>query len=675
MPETALPEAPRGLNGFVGWKSAGDMEAEAEQARLDKIEETKKNQEEVVTNLAAYIKKCFVDAEMSRNQKITNELLQDQQQRKGEYKAETLAEIKKMGGTELFFNITETKCGAAAAWLQDVLLPSDDYPFTLEATPVPSLDDAELTSVVDSIGQRYPMGVPPEIPGEQVMQEALDLEGLRLRQKKKLAETKAKNMERKIRDQLSEGGFAAAFDEFIDYLCTYQIAIMKGPVVESRKRLVWNAGQIQEKQENILCWYAVNPHDFYPAPNALHVNDSYTCEVVPLGKSHISVMRDSPGWNKEAIDRVLEKSKGIGLHETPGTMSGESQRAEQENRDVMFNQGVSSDTLRGVEFWGDVQGCFLTEWGMKNISDANAFYGIRAILIGNEVVFAHLNPHLLGQKPYDVTSFERAPGSFYGKSIPRKMKDCQDAYNAAMRSMINNLAIASGPQVIVDMDLIREGENIGQIYPWRIWMFDGKMNLKNGKAVDFHDVPINSDELMKVAEYFSAQSDDRTLIPRYAHGNEDVGGAGQTASGLKQLMDAAAKGIKRLLRNIDMDILRPMIYRTYVWNMQNSEDESIKGDCQVVAKGALGLFTKETEQQRLQEFLNNTVNPVDMEIIGLKGRAKMLRALATRTGIPDDIVPSEEALAQMEQQKQMMMAMEQQAAAVAEGGDPNAQAA
>jgi hypothetical protein len=79
--------------------------------------------------------------------------------------------------------------------------------------------------------------------------------------------------------------------------------------------------------------------------------------------------------------------------------------------------------------------------------------------------------------------------------------------------------------------------------------------------------------------------------------------------------------------------------------MRYDEDESIKGDVQVLPRGAINLATKETTNVRRIEFLNATANPVDIEIIGKDGRAAILREIAKGLQMPaDDIVPSREKL-------------------------------
>jgi hypothetical protein len=78
---------------------------------------------------------------------------------------------------------------------------------------------------------------------------------------------------------------------------------------------------------------------------------------------------------------------------------------------------------------------------------------------------------------------------------------------------------------------------------------------------------------------------------------------------------------------------------------------------------------------RLNEFIAATGNPIDMQIVGMDGRAELLRHAAKRLDInPDKVVPSASALklremaAQQQQQAAQMMAMQGQSAKQAGSG-------
>jgi hypothetical protein len=62
----------------------------------------------------------------------------------------------------------------------------------------------------------------------------------------------------------------------------------------------------------------------------------------------------------------------------------------------------------------------------------------------------------------------------------------------------------------------------------------------------------------------------------------------------------------------------------YDYNMKFSDDESIKGDARVVAKGVSGLLSKEQQSQRKIELLQMVANPAYMQILGAKNIGALL---------------------------------------------------
>jgi hypothetical protein len=112
------------------------------------------------------------------------------------------------------------------------------------------------------------------------------------------------------------------------------------------------------------------------------------------------------------------------------------------------------------------------------------------------------------------------------------------------------------------------------------------------------------------------------------------------------LMGAAGKGIRQVVGHIDGDVIKPIVQRQFVYNMRYDEDESIKGDVQVIAKGAINLAVKETVNVRRIEFLNATANEIDMSILGKDGRAAILREVAKGLQMSvDELIPSRDKLA------------------------------
>jgi hypothetical protein len=184
------------------------------------------------------------------------------------------------------------------------------------------------------------------------------------------------------------------------------------------------------------------------------------------------------------------------------------------------------------------------------------------------------------------------------------------------------------------------------LVPWKIWQTLNDPVGSSAPAVRFNQPDSRAEELMAVYEKFSRLADDHSGIPAYIYGDTDVQGAGRTSSGLSMLMGAAGKGIRQVVMHIDMDIIKPVVKRQFIYNMRYDDDESIKGDVEVVPKGAINLAVKETVNTRRIEFLNSTANEFDMPIIGQEGRAAILREVAKGLQMPaDEIVPSREKAA------------------------------
>ena len=142
--------------------------------------------------------------------------------------------------------------------------------------------------------------------------------------------------------------------------------------------------------------------------------------------------------------------------------------------------------------------------------------------------------------------------------------DIQDATNAALRSLINNMSIASGPQVVVNDDRIADNENSDELYPWKRWHVVNDPMGNNGQPpIRFFQPNSNAQELLGVYEKFTQIADELSAIPRYITGSERLGGAGRTASGLAMLMGNAAKILQTVAANIDNDVIEPVISELY----------------------------------------------------------------------------------------------------------------
>lgn len=584
----------------------------------------------------------------------------------GQYSPTQLAEIAKFGGSQVYARVISMKCRGATSLLRDVYLSPDrswglDPPADPDIPPdilgsIQQLVNSELTGL-QAAGQPVDPNMVRD-RAQQLLQAARDAA-------KRQAAKRAKIAEDKLEEILEEGGFYKALAEFLVDLPLMPFACIKGPEVRIVPSVVWQNGRGVVQQKPKLFWRRVSPFDIWFTPGVSDIEDAEVIERSRLTRADLNDLLDLPGYNQAEIRAVLDEYGRGGIADDWDQT--DSERAVYENREnPQFNQ---SGLISCLEYHGNVQGRMLLEYGMdaQKIPDPLRDYMVQAWLIGTHVIKVQFSPSPRKRHPYFITSFEKVPGTPVGNGLPDLLSDIQDVCNASLRALVNNLSIASGPQVVVNDERLAPGEDGEEIYPWKRWHIKSDFSSNTGgqKPIDFFQPNSNSAELLSVYNTFSQMADELSAIPKYLSGS-GVGGAGRTASGLAMLMGNASKILQTVAANIDRDVFDPLLTQLYDMVMLTDTSGLLSGDETVRVMGVSVAIQRETQRSRQLEFLQITANPLDMQIMGLKGRAKVLRPVSQSIGLPgEDIVPSDEELEAL--QKATAMA---QAAAQAQGAQP-----
>lgn len=640
------------VGGFM--HAAGNAAIEKTE-KIEKARERaeKASMEPVIEGLAGHIRDAW-QTNKEAKALVHERMIAAMRQRQGQYDPDLLRVIRETGGSEIYMRLTAAKCRGVSAWLRDVLLANgSDRPWELDPTPMPELPpdrmvnlEREMTQMVIQMSQS---GVPVETPQIKRLLESRKHE--MMSELRADAKAKAEQMERYMEDQLLEGGFSSALSQFIDDLTTFPAAIIKGPVIRKRRKLSWAQGakgwEVRDEDRFVPEWERVSPFDLYPSPHAEHVNEGELIELHRLSRSELSAMIGVEGYSEDIIRTVLDE------HGEGGLIDWTDFDSEREAVEERSGSERNSDRLiEAIQYWGSVQGKLLLEWGVKakDVPDPVAEYEIEAWLIGRYVIKAVLNPDPLGRRPYFKTSFENVPGTFWGISVPDLTADVQAMCNATARALANNMGISSGPQVYLDIDRLPPGEDIENLYPWKIWQFRADTTGSSAKPMEFFQPNSNAQELMAVYERFSQMADEYSGVPRYMTGESPTGSVGRTASGMSMLMGHAGKIMKQVVANIDSDVFSPLLERLHGYNMRYSDDETVKGDVKIVARGINNLIMKEAAQVRRNEFLAATANDIDMGIIGPEGRAAVLREVVKSLDMNVDRVVPDPDMMQARQQ-------------------------
>lgn len=638
--------------------------------QLDKLaaeEQAKRDAQErqagpIVSRLAAYVRSCWEPARYAK-EPIEKRIISAKRQRNGEYEPDKIAAIRATGGSDVFMPITEVKCRAAESWVRDILLDGGAPPWELQSSPEPDLSPEETQKLEEEFTQTLlqliqSTGTAPDMAETPALREMFEEEFRR--RKTQAAQHKADLMRARIEDQLAEGGWYQGFDAFVNDLSTYPLAIIKGPTIRKKVVLEWGKDETGNtkpivKDKLIPMFERVDPFRIYPEPGVSSLNEGYVIEHKPMSRSDLSGLIGVPGFDDEAIRMALDEG-------TSCSWFGSYNELEKNELEAKHSTWFrNTDMYDCMEFWGKISGAMLREWGMdeEQVPDRAKEYNACVWLVGNYVIKAMLNYDPLGNTPYHATSMFKVPGALWGRSIPELLADVQATCNAAVRSLVNNMGIASGPQVEINVSRVAPGEDITQIFPWKITQTTDDKTGGSSQAVHFFQPDSNANEFMAIFEKFSRLADEYSGVPSYVSGDISVTGAGRTSSGLSMLMGAAGKSIRQVVSFIDNDVIKPVITAQFIYNMRFDPDESIKGDAFCVPKGAVNLAVKETAEVRRVEFLNATANPIDFQIMGLDGRANVLRQVAKSLQMPEDeVVPSRTKLQMKMQAEQMAGAMD-----------------
>lgn len=622
---------------------------QAEQEGVD-FEETKATEAEY-SALASHILKNF---ETNKNAKkdsgIEEEIFNSLRDYNGNYSPEDLSKIAAEGGSSIYMNLTATKSRAAMSWIRDILLSANQEAFSIKATPIPTLpEDLESTlqqafetEFLSKAQAPATQGVAPVASPKEAQdtitsmnKDRRDIKDAIINELNLEAAEQMSLMERKIKDDLKEGGWDQALSDFIEDFCIFPTAFMKGPVVTKKEKLRWEGGKpIVEK---VYCFLnkRVSPMDIYPSPTATTIQEGNLIEHLRLSAEELSALRGAIGYHTEAIDKILEEnSDGLSWIDT----GIEQDKAEEEFKgdSTKADEGI----YHAIHFWGTAKSSDIEEWGLDiDTSDPNRFYEIEAILVGTEIIKCKLNTDPLKRRPYYKASYQNIPGSFWGRSLPSLMRDIQRMCNACARALANNMGLAAGPQIELYIDRLADAGDIEDIKPLKIWQVTNDPTGASGRAINFFQVPSIANELLGVYDKFEQKADDATGIPRYSYGNEKVGGAAQTASGLSMLLESATKSIKDAIRHIDAGLIIPRVEYQFYWNLIKNTI-NYTGDVVVVAHGSDTLTLKGAQQAKRQEFLQITANQADQDLMGPEGRAELIRQLAKDLNLTTEIVPS-----------------------------------
>jgi hypothetical protein len=646
-----------GQNGVIQFTPPEQLEQQLSAAAAQKAQAAQAAQQSSqpqYPELAGYVKGQF---EIFRNHRNTvagwsNRMLAALRSFNGQYDPTKLIEITKWGGSTVYARLIAQKCRAASSLLRDIYL-GQDVPWSLQPPKEPQIPPDILQKIDQLIQQEaqqvtQQLGQPPN-PSDLAERKRHLVEQAEEAAKRKAAQ-QARVSEDKIQDMLTQGGYYHALAEFLVDLPIFPFACIKGPVVKVIPTVIWppGGGQPQVKQVPKLTWNRVSPFDIWFTPGVSDIENANVIEKLRVTRAELNDLLDLPGYNQPEIRAVLDEYGRGGLYDNWDTTDAERSVLEQRENPAWNRSGMISM----MEFNGNVQGRLLQDYGMP-VQDELRDYHVQIWVIGSHVIKCHLSPSPRQRHPYFITSFEKVPGTPVGNGLTDLLADLQEAANATLRSLINNISISSGPQVVINDDMLAPEENGEDMYPWKRWHTRNDPMTSSGKQpISFFMPASNAQTMISCFQEFVSIADDVSAIPKYV-GGQAGGGAGRTASGLAMLMGNASKILQTVSANIDRDVIEGSMMQLQDLLLLTDKSGLLTGEERLTVQGVNVAIQRETLRQRQIEFLTATNNPTDMKIMGIKGRAVVLRSVSTTIGMPgEEIVPPEDQIEKMAQAEQ-----------------------
>lgn len=555
-------------------------------------------------------------------------------QHRGEYSPEERMKIAKLQernpqASEAFVKITKAKNVAAYGQLREIIWGEDDFPISIEPENVPEgVPDAAFITPEDAPDLTSPDVIGFHGDGKQIEPGATQktlLAGLQqkftnLLQGKKVQEGNspdpkafpeihpakeiAMNMEKIIKDQLTEGHVDRHLNNAILECVIFGTGVLKGPFTVEDTIHKWDqdpeTNKITYAPEVKLAprtnWTSV--WSLYPDPNARNIFEaSYVIERHLMSEFMVRGLKKQKLFNKEAIDRLVRRGPRHERKFWENIIRDQTLATIDDRRYEVFEYWgyLDKEMIRGLDVVDEDELLRLEDEIQVNVWIAEG-----------EVLRIALNPFTPKRLPYYVVPYEEHPYQIWGIGLSENIRDAQDLMNGHWRMAIDNLRFAGNCIFEVNEGQLVPGQDM-TLYPGKIFR---KQGGAPGQSIYGITIPNTAGSHVQFYDKARQIADEEAGQPSYSYGQSGVTGTSRTAAGMSMLMSAANLNIKTVIKNFDYFVIEPLGRSYFYWNMQFNEDHpEIRGNVRIIAKGTQALMQKEVQSQRLLSLLQVGSNP------------------------------------------------------------------
>lgn len=531
----------------------------------------------------------------------------------GVYDPEIEAQIGK-DRSKAYPKLTRVKCVSMLSRLMNLLFPTSENNWTINHSPVPNLSEEDMQLVLDTIMQNTDPNTPFE---DRIIEMAIT----------EFARERSQNLEREIEDQLAEIGGS----RMVDYvsLCRkvlmsgiiYGMGVLKGPFVRQQQLRTWQRDQAGGLVSQ--SYVAMRPQleftsiwDYYPDMSAKHLHqlDGQFQRLV-MARHQLRALADRDDFFGDVIKKYLQ--------ETPrGNYRRRNFETDLKELGVQNNVNEQEGRKYEVLVWdGYISGHDMQAAGY-DIADDQLHEQVEAIVwfIDGKVIKADMNPWVMMEFDQKVNSyhhfiFEEDESTITGNGLPNIMRDSQMGVSSTARMIMDNGGVVCGPNLEVNVDLLMRDQDLTSVHAYKTWYREGTGPEAGIPAVKNVQIDSHLGDLLKINELFMGYADTETFVNAATGGDMSKGPSEpfRTATGASMLKGDAALPFKDVVRNFDL-FTQSVLSSLVAFNMAFNPKRTIKGDHQVIPRGATSLMAKEVRGMILDN-LSQTLSPEEKRYI------------------------------------------------------------
>lgn len=562
-----------------------------------------------LSKLGSDLEKKFTDYASKRQQKeiewISAMMQYEGPNRYASLKDYITGEVKEQLEHQIKLNITRPRVRAAIDKMRDIQFPlGGNHNFFLKSEPKLPLEE-NIANQTPVEGPPTPPTPPGQEPAPQPPQQTVgEIATSRLVEE----QNKARRMELEIKTQLDKCDYGKkARDGMWDW-AVLGTAIIKGPIVKQYPNKKYkhtqdstgaSVSELQTEFVEMPSAERVDPRLFWPDPNALCIEDAEDAfEGHPCSSTELRKLAKNPAFMAENISQVLGRGP-----------DGNTEQASEALRALMDSDTDLKNRYMVKEYRGIIPKDVLRM--MDKISEEEEennlleFYG-EVWVVQGVVIRLSLSP-IEGDNelPYRVVVWDKDPGSMFGHGMCYMMKDQATVAKATWQMLLDNSGLSAGPQIVLNKEGIEPANKKWEIEPMKLWYATEYMEDVR-KAFQFVDIPNNQQALSNVIDAALQFADMESSSPMIQGNGQPT--AHVPAMNMAMTLSEANVHQRELSQAWDDCITEPLITAWIHYNIQYSDDPSIKGDFHVEVGGATERIDNQILAQDIERILSTSAS-------------------------------------------------------------------